>query len=118
MNHTKEETAADVSGCVFSVLLQKVKIKIQNDVIVHQSASLGVNEDVRINFKQSNQCSNALKRQRCAIKKIDRKILMLTPGPGPLVQKVLQISFFDRSFSSQVFKYSSQKVVVIMSKKF
>ena len=50
-----------MSGCVFSVLLQKVKIKIQNDVIVHQSASLSVNEDVRINFKQSNQCFNALK---------------------------------------------------------
>ena len=104
----RRETAADVSGCVFSVLLQKVKIKIQNDVIVHQSASLSVNEDVRINFKQSNQCLNALKRQKCAIKKIDRKILMLTPGP--LVQKALQISFFDRSFSGQVFGSSSLQV--------
>ena len=90
------------------MLLQKVKIKIQNDVIVHQSASLSVNEDVRINFKQSYQCLHALKCQKCAIKKIDRKILMLTPGPLDrkilmLVQKVLQISFFGRSLSSRVF---------------
>ena len=56
-----------MSGCFFSVLLQKVKIKIQNDVIVHQSASLSVNEDVRINFKQSKQSFNALKCQKCAI---------------------------------------------------
>ena len=45
----------------FSVLLQKVKIKIQNDLIDRQSASPSVNEDVRINFKQSHQCFNALK---------------------------------------------------------
>jgi len=57
-----------VRGRDFSALLQKVKIKIQNDVIVHQSASQSVNEDVRINFKQSNQCFNALKCQKCAIK--------------------------------------------------
>ena len=41
------------------------------------SASQSVNEDVRINFKQSNQCFNALKCQKCAIK---IKIKMLTPG--------------------------------------
>ena len=46
------------------------------------------NEDVRIYFKQSNRCSNALKCQKWAIKKIDTKILMLTPGP-----------LFDRTFS-------------------
>ena len=84
-----------MSGCFFSVLLQKTKINIQNDVIVHQSASLGVNEDVRIYFKQSNRCSNALKCQKWAIK----KILMLTPGP--LVQQI--------SFSSQIFKFFKSK---------
>ena len=50
------------------MLLQKTKINIQNDVIDHQSASLSVNEDVRIYFKQSNRCSNALKCQKWAIK--------------------------------------------------
>ena len=116
-----------MSGCLFSVLLQKVKIKIQNDVIGHQSASLSVNEDVRTNFNQSYQCLNALKCQKCAIKKIDRKILMLTPGPlskshhhEQKVNKVLAPgSFFDRSFSSQVFESSrhnhEQKVVLISS---
>ena len=39
-------------------------------MIVHQSASLSVNEDVRINFKQSNQCINALKCPKI-IKKFD-----------------------------------------------
>ena len=48
-------------GRDFSALLKKVKIKIQNDLIDRLSASQSVNEDVRINFKQSNQCFNALK---------------------------------------------------------
>ena len=163
-----------MSGCFFSVLLQKTKIKTQNDVIDHQSASQSGYEDVRISFKQSkqffkalkcrkceikikfnnahsravnvrtnrpldrtfssqvfkrfkrfkskgsqsailsvyfkqsNQCSNALKCQKWAIKKIDMKILMLTPGP------------LDRTFSraarSNVFKSSfpSQKAVVVV----
>ena len=52
------------------MLVQKVKIKIQNDLIDHLSASQSVNEDVRNNFNQSNQCFNALKCQKCAIKKI------------------------------------------------
>ena len=43
------------------MLVQKVKIKIQNDLIDHLSASQSVNEDVRINFKQSNRSFNALK---------------------------------------------------------
>ena len=111
-----------MSGCFFSVLLQKTKINIQNDVIVHQSASLSVNEDVRIYFKQSNRCSNALKCQKWAIK----KILMLTPGP--LVQQKVDRTFFKSKgrrrpfFTSSIerfqVKFSSQKavVVVIMSK--
>ena len=119
--------AADVSGCFFSVLLQKVKIKIQNDVIVHQSASLSVGEDVRISFKQSYQCLNALKCQKCAIKEIDRKILMLTPGPlidrkilmltpGPLVQKShFSIDRFRVKSSSRRVGFSSRNVVVIIS---
>ena len=84
-----KKTTADVSGCVFSVLLQKVKIRIQNELTVHPSASLSVNEDVRNNFSQSYQCFNALKCRKCAIKKFS----MLTPGP------------LDRfQVSSQVFK--------------
>ena len=90
------------------MLLQKVKIKIQNDETDHQSASLSVNEDVRIYFKQSNRCSNALKCQKWAIKKIDKKILMLAPGPlapgslapGPLAPGSLApgpLERFDRT---------------------
>ena len=76
-----------MSGCFFSVLLQKVKFKIQNDLIDHQSASQSGYEDVRIGFKQSKQSFNALKCRKCAIKKFS----MLTPGPldrfqGPLVK--------------------------------
>ena len=45
-------------------------------------------------LQQSNRCSNALKCQKWAIK----KILMLTPGP-----------LVDRTFSSQVFKFFKSK---------
>ena len=50
-----------VRGRDFSVLLQKVKNKIQNDLTDHLSASQSVNEGISINFKQSKQCFNALK---------------------------------------------------------
>ena len=84
-----------MSGCVFSVFLQKVKIRIQNELTVHPSASLSVNEDVRNNFSQSYQCFNALKCQKCAIKKF---FSMLAPGP------------LDRfQVSSQVFKSKGRK---------
>ena len=55
------------------------------------------NHEQKVNkvfFKQSNRCSYALKCQKWAIKKIDRKFLMLTPGPP---------------FSSQVFKFFKSK---------
>jgi len=177
------------------VPIQKVKIKIQNDLIDHLSASQSVYEDVRNNFNQANRCFDALKCQKCAKivyclelftfvftklfiqqnsfdirrsatnvlqhrdrQKVIQKVLqnsffdqsfssqvfksksrvfesksclnreqkVNTVGDrilhvfrvGPHRGHVLQNSFFDRSFSSQVFKYSSQKVVVIMSKKF
>ena len=149
------------------MLLQKAKIKIQNDLTDHQSASQSDNEHVRIDFNQLNQCfdalkclkivfsewlkivlmlipgpldrsssisksssifklfkskvrqsaslsvfnqcSNALKCQKWAIKKIDTKILMLTPGP------------LDRTFSraarSNVFNFSRQKTAVLMKMK-
>ena len=100
-----KKTTADVSGCVFSVLLQKVKIRIQNELTVHPSASLSVNEDVRNNFSQSYQCFNALKCRKCAIKKFS----MLTPGPLDRFQvssKVFKSKGpLDRfQASSQVFK--------------
>ena len=84
-----------MSGCVFSVFLQKVKIRIQNELTVHPSASLSVNEDVRNNFSQSYQCFNALKCQKCAIKNF---FSMLAPGP------------LDRfQVSSQVFKSKGRR---------
>ena len=94
-----------MSGCVFSVFLQKVKIRIQNELTVHPSASLSVNEDVRNNFSQSYQCFNALKCRKCAIKKFS----MLTPGPLDRFQvssKVFKSKGpLDRfQASSQVFK--------------
>ena len=63
------EVACPWWGRNFSVLLQKAKIKIQNDLTDHQSASQSDNEDVEINFNQSDQCFDALKRQKCVIKK-------------------------------------------------
>jgi len=111
----REETAADVSGCVFSVLSQKVKIKTQNELTGHPSASLSVYKDVKIIIKISKQCFEAVKCEYSAFKV---PILVLAPGPlfvlsaivPKVVQKVLQNSFFDRSFSSQVFKSSSLRV--------
>ena len=110
-----EETAADVSGCVFSVLSQKVKIKTQNELTGHPSASLSVYKDVKIIIKISKQCFEAVKCEYSAFKV---PILVLAPGPlfvlsaivPKVVQKVLQNSFFDRSFSSQVFKSSGLQV--------
>ena len=58
---------------LFLSALTKVKFKTQNDLIDHQSASQSGYEDVRIGFKQSKQSFNALKCQKWAIKKIDRK---------------------------------------------
>ena len=43
-----------------------MKIKIQNGLIDHLSASQSVYEDVRNNYNQSNQCFDALKCQKCA----------------------------------------------------
>ena len=96
-----------------------MKIKIQNDVIVHQSASLSVNEDVRITIKISNQCFKAVKCEYSAFKVARRQLfLMLTPGPlqrpifvlapGPffVLSAIVQNSFFDRSIV--VFKSKSR----------
>ena len=104
-----------VRGRDFSALLQKVKIKIQNDVIVHQSASLSDNEDVRIDFNQSNQCFNALKRQKCAI-----KIKKFGAPPPPCVRErqlthLLFSQLFDlfRLFFQLVFRLSVNEDVGI-----
>ena len=78
-----------VRGRDFSALLQKVKIKIQNDVIVHQSASQIAWLYCVVRCYRFYQCFKAVKCEYSAFK-IDRKILMLTPGP------------LDRTFSSQI----------------
>ena len=84
-----------VRGRNFSVLLQKVKNKIQNDLTDHLSASQSVNEGISVGFKQSNQCFNALKCQKWAIGGIDRKFLMLAPGP-PVSSQVFEFfEFFE-----------------------
>ena len=96
-----------------------MKIKIQNDVIVHQSAGLSVGEDVRITIKISNQCFKAVKCEYSAFKVARRQLfLMLTPGPlqrpifvlapGPffVLSAIVQNSFFDRSIV--VFKSKSR----------
>ena len=88
-----------VRGRDFSVLLQKVKNKIQNDLTDHLSASQSVNEGISINFKQSKQCFNALKCLKIVFSKWLKIVLMLIPGP-----------LVDRTFSSQVFKSLVQQI--------
>ena len=81
------------------MLVQKVKIKIQNDLIDHLSASQSVNEDVRNNFNQSNQCFNALKCQKCAI-----KIKKFGAPPPPCVrERQPTIRFSELDLSKLVF---------------
>ena len=60
------EVACLVRTRLFCARTKKVKIKIQNGLIDHLSASQSVYEDVRNNFNQSNQCFDALKCQKCA----------------------------------------------------
>ena len=86
-----------VRGRNFSVLLQKVKIKIQNDVIVHPSASLSANEYVKIYFNQSNQCFNALKCQKCVIKIIVYCLDLFTFVFTKSLTKLFANSFVSRS---------------------
>ena len=109
-----------VRGRDFSVLLQKVKNKIQNDLTDHLSASQSVNEGISINFKQSKQCFNALK----CLKIVFSKWLKIAPPPPERAAavddlsklvfrsinalKCLKIgkSYYDRSIV--VFKQSNQ----------
>ena len=114
------------------MLVQKVKIKIQNDVIVHPSASLSANEYVKIYFNQSNQCFNALKCLNIVFSKWLKIVLMLIPGPlvdrtfssrrrcskgrrrqkWAIKTKILMLipgPLVDRTFSSQVFKFFKSK---------
>ena len=95
-----------MSGCVFSVPLQKVKIKIQNELTVHPSASLSINEDVKINFKQSNQCFNALKCQKI-VKKFEN--YGAPPPPCLAADNLTADRRFCRHLSS--FEHKSSKSV-------
>ena len=109
-----------VRGRDFSVLLQKVKNKIQNDLTDHLSASQSVNEGISINFKQSKQCFNALK----CLKIVFSKWLKIAPPPPERAAAVDDLSklvfrsinalkcpkivkiYYDRSIV--VFKQSNQ----------
>ena len=100
-----------MSGCVFSVLLQKVKIKTQNELTGHPSASLSIYKDVKIIIKISNQCFKAVKSEYSAFKVVRRQPI-LTLAPGPLqrlpifVLSAIVQKFFDRSIV--VFKSKSR----------
>ena len=95
-----------MSGCVFSVLLQKVKFKTQNDLIDHQSASQSGYEDVRIGFKQSKQSFNALKCRKCAIKIKIKNARSRAIRTNLVFVRSIVFKPLDRFFqvSSQVFK--------------
>ena len=59
-----------------------MKIKIQNVLTDHPSASLSVHKDVKITIKVSNQCFKAVKCEYSVFKVVRRQpFLMLTPGP-------------------------------------
>ena len=107
-----------MSGCVFSVLLQKVKIKTQNELTGHPSASLSIYKDVKIIIKISNQCFKAVKSEYSAFKVVRRQPI-LTLAPGPLqrlpifVLSAIVQKFFDRSiviFKSKSRRNHEQKV--------
>ena len=99
-----------MSGCVFSVLLQKVKIKIQNELTVHPSASLSINEDVKINFKQSNQCFNALKCQKCR-----KTFAILTRSRSAIFDERKFENNYEKKVLQNGYKYPKNKKKVLQS---
>ena len=99
-----------MSGCVFSVPLQKVKIKIQNELTVHTSASLSINEDVKINFKQSNQCFNALKCQKCR-----KTFAILTRSRSAIFDERKFENNYEKKVLQNGYKYPKNKKKVLQS---
>ena len=108
----------DVSGRKQTSSHFKVKIKIQNDVIVHQCASLSVNEDVRIDFNQSNQCFNALKCRKCAIKIKKRGCVTVRvrsraiDRENPKIEKNVKLTEFEHNGACSSFLNLFWKVVL------